>query len=135
MERILCMALLCLMVVASGCGSSEQSADLSAWSCSVTAGEGSDIVYSGQKIASQTGAFTLHNKNDFKITVCLSNGEDENVLNMEPGDITVFDDATENAEYSVGVSADVEPYTGIALMIYNGREITYPPETVTTECL
>ena len=73
------------------------------------------------------------NKNDFKITVYLSNGEDENVLNMEPGDITVFDDATENAEYSVGVSADVEPYTGIALMIYNGREITYPPETVTTE--
>ena len=39
---------------------------------------------------------------------------------MEPGDITVFDDAAENAEYSVGVSADVEPYTGIALMIYNG---------------
>ena len=123
------------MVFAAGCDSSEQSADLSAWSCSVTAGEGSDVVYSGQKIASQTGAFTLHNKNDFKITVCLSNGEDENVLNMEPGDITVFDGAAENAEYSVGVSADVEPYTGIALMIYDGSEITYPPETVTTECL
>lgn len=135
MKRILCIVLLCLMVFAAGCGSSEQSADLSAWSCSVTAGEGSDVVYSGQKIASQTGVFTLHNKNDFKITVCLSNGEDENVLNMEPGDITVFDGAAENAEYSVGVSADVEPYTGIALMIYNGREITYPPETVTTECL
>ena len=135
MKRILCIVLLCLMVFAAGCDSSEQSADLSAWSCSVTAGEGSDVVYSGQKIASQTGAFTLHNKNDFKITVCLSNGEDENVLNMEPGDITVFDGAAENAEYSVGVSADVEPYTGIALMIYNGREITYPPETVTTECL
>ena len=135
MKRIPCAVFLCLIVFAAGCGSSEQSADLSAWSCSVTAGEGSDVVYSGQKIASQTGAFTLHNKNDFKITVCLSNGEDENVLNMEPGDITVFDGAAENAEYSVGVSADVEPYTGIALMIYNGREITYPPETVTTECL
>ena len=131
MKRIPCIVLLCLMMFLAGCGSSEQAA----WSCSVTAGEGSDIVYSGQKIASQTGAFTLHNKNDFKITVYLSNGEDENVLNMEPGDITVFDDAAENAEYSVGVSADVEPYTGIALMIYNGSEITYPPETVTTECL
>lgn len=129
MKRIPYAVFLCLIVFLAGCGSSEQAA----WSCSVTAGEGSDIVYSGQKIASQTGAFTLHNKNDFKITVYLSNGEDENVLNMEPGDITVFDDATENAEYSVGVSADVEPYTGIALMIYNGREITYPPETVTTE--
>lgn len=135
MKRIPCAVFLCLMMFIVGCGSSEQSAAPAAWSCSVTAGEGSDIVYSGQKIASQTGAFTLHNKNDFKITVYLSNGEDENVLNMEPGDITVFDDATENAEYSVGVSADVEPYTGIALMIYNGREITYPPETVTTECL
>ena len=135
MKKILCIVLLCLIVFAAGCGSSEQSADLSAWSCSVTAGEDYDIVYSGQKIASQTGAFTLHNKNDFKITVCLLNGEDENLLSMEPGDITVFDDAAENAEYSVGVSADVEPYTGIALMIYNGREITYPPETVTTECL
>lgn len=135
MKRIPCAVFLCLIVFAAGCGSSEQSADLSAWSCSVTAGEGSDVVYSGQKIASQTGAFTLHNKNDFKITVCLSNGEDENVLNMEPGDITVFDGAAENAEYSVGVSADVEPYTGIALMIYDGSEITYPPETVTTECL
>ena len=135
MKRILCIVLLCLMVFAASCDSSEQSVDLSAWSCSVTAGEGSDVVYSGQKIASQTGVFTLHNKNDFKITVYLSNGEDENVLNMEPGDITVFDGAAENAEYSVGVSADVEPYTGIALMIYNGREITYPPETVTTECL
>lgn len=70
----------------------------------------------------------------FKITVCLLNGEDENLLNMEPGDITVFDDAAENAEYSVGVSADVEPYTGIALMIYNGSEITYPPGTVIHEC-
>ena len=135
MKRIPCAVFLCLIVFAAGCGSSEQSADLSAWSCSVTAGEGSDVVYSGQKIASQTGAFTLHNKNDFKITVCLSNGEDENVLNMEPGDITVFDGAAENAEYSVGVSADFEPYTGIALMIYDGSEITYPPETVTTECL
>ena len=135
MKRILCIVLLCLMVFAAGCGCSEQSVAPAAWSCSVTAGEGSDVVYSGQKIASQTGAFTLHNKNDFKITVYLSNGEDENVLNMEPGDITVFDGAAENAEYSVGVSADVEPYTGIALMIYNGREITYPPETVTTECL
>ena len=135
MKRIPCIVLLCLMMFIAGCGSSEQGVAPAAWSCSVTAGEDSDIVYSGQKIASQTGAFTLHNKNDFKITVCLSNGEDENVLNMEPGDITVFDDATENAEYSVGVSADVEPYTGIALMIYNGREITYPPETVTTECL
>lgn len=135
MKRIPCAVFLCLIVFLAGCDSSEQSADLSAWSCSVTAGEGSDVVYSGQKIASQTGAFTLHNKNDFKITVCLLNGEDENVLNMEPGDITVFDGAAENAEYSVGVSADVEPYTGIALMIYNGREITYPPETVTTECL
>ena len=135
MKRILCIILLCIMVFAVGCGSSEQSGALAAWSCSVTAGEGSDIVYSGQKIASQTGVFTLHNKNDFKITVYLSNGEDENVLNMEPGDIKVFGGAVENAEYSVGVSADVEPYTGIALMIYNGREITYPPETVTTECL
>lgn len=135
MKRILCIVLLCLMVFAAGCGSSEQSAALAAWSCSVTAGEGSDVVYSGQKIASQTGVFTLHNKNDFKITVYLSNGEDENVLNMEPGDIKVFGGAVENAEYSVGVAADVEPYTGIALMIYNGREITYPPETVTTECL
>ena len=135
MKRILCIALMCFIVFIVGCGSSEQSADLAAWSCSVTAGEDSDIAYSGQKITSQTGAFTLHNKNDFKITVCLLNGEDENILNMEPGDIKVFDGAAENAEYSVGVSADVEPYTGIALMIYNGREITYPPETVTTECL
>ena len=133
MKRIPCAVFLCLIVFAAGCGSSEQSADLSAWSCSVTAGEGSDVVYSGQKIASQTGAFTLHNKNDFKITVCLSNGEYENVLNMEPGEITVFDDAVENAEYRVGVSADVEPYTGIALMIYNGSEITYPPGTVINE--
>ena len=135
MKRIPYAVFLCLIVFLTGCGCSEQSVALAAWSCSVTAGEGSDIVYSGQKIASQTGAFTLHNKNDFKITVCLSNGEDENILNMEPGDITVFDGAAENAEYSVGVSADVEPYTGIALMIYNGSEITYPPETVTTECL
>ena len=134
MKRIPCAVFLCLIVFLAGCGSSEQSADLAAWSCSVTAGDGSDIVYSGQKIASQTGAFTLHNKNDFKITVCLLNGEDENLLNMEPGDITVFDDAVENAEYSVGVSADVEPYTGIALMIYNGSEITYPPGTVIHEC-
>ena len=135
MKRIPYAVFLCLIVFLAGCGCSEQSVAPAAWSCSVTAGEGSDIVYSGQKIASQTGVFTLHNKNDFKITVYLSNGENENILNMEPGDITVFDDAAENAEYSVGVSADVEPYTGIALMIYNGSEITYPPETVTTECL
>ena len=133
MKRIPCAVFLCLIVFLAGCGCSEQSVAPAAWSCSVTAGEGSDVVYSGQKIASQTGAFTLHNKNDFKITVCLSNGEDENVLNMEPGDIKVFDGAAENAEYSVGVSADVEPYTGIALMIYNGSEITYPPGTVINE--
>ena len=127
MKRIPCIVLLCLMMFIVGCGSSEQSVDLAAWSCSVTAGEGSDIVYSGQKIASQTGAFTLHNKNDFKITVYLSNGEDENVLNMEPGDITVFDDAAENAENYLNAC--------IAEQNSSGSEITYPPETITTECL
>ena len=101
MKRIPYAVFLCLILFLAGCGGSEQSADLAAWSCSVTAGEDSDIVYSGQKIASQTGAFTLHNKNDFKITVCLLNGEDENVLNMEPGDIKVFDGATENYEGTV----------------------------------
>lgn len=134
MKRIPCAVFLCLIVFLAGCGSSEQGVAPAAWSCSVTAGEDSDIVYSGQKIASQAGVFTLHNKNDFKITVYLLNGEDENVLNMEPGEIKVFDGAAENAEYSVGVSADVEPYTGIALMIYNGSEITYPPGTVIHEC-
>ena len=97
MKRIPCAVFLCLIVFLAGCGSSEQAA----WSCSVTAGEDSDIVYSGQKIASQTGGFTLHNKNDFKITVCLLNGEDENVLNMEPSNIKVFDGATENYKGTV----------------------------------
>ena len=42
--------------------------------------------------------------------------------------------AAENAEYSVGVSADAEPYMGISLMIYNGSEVTYPQGTVIHEC-
>ena len=97
------------------------------WDCTVSCAEASGdesyiITYSGQKISSKTGTFTIHNPNDFAIAVHLS-GEnvEERVCRIAPGGTEILSEVEKDSAYTVGSHAEVEAGTEIKLKIHDGE--------------
>ena len=101
--------------------------ELDRWDCTVTCAQTSKsdsyiITYSDEKINASTGKLTIQNRNDFDIKVhLLTNREKEEVLEVGAGGITVQYQLDKEAEYTVGIHADVNEGTEIKVMVYDGE--------------
>ena len=98
------------------------------WDCSVTCAQTSTpdsyiITYSDEIIVTSTGVLTIQNKNNFDIKVhLLADREEGEVLDVGAGGITVQYQLDKDAEYTVGIHADVEEGTEIKVIVYDGEE-------------
>lgn len=121
------------MPVNSGAVDSEKTQDRKAksaiqWDCSVACAEASNpdkyvITYSDVKVLSQTGVFTVQNRNDFDIKVYLHCAE-ETVRESETipaGGCYSFMNVS-SKEYTVGIHADVDMNTEIKVFVYDGKD-------------
>lgn len=117
----ICSLLLC------SCSNLKHVEELDRWDCTVTCVQTSKpdsyiITYSDKKIIASTGVLTIQNRNDFDIKVhLLTNREKEEVLEVGAGGITVQYQLDKEAEYSLGIHADVEAGTEIKVMVYDGE--------------
>ena len=129
MKKYLCAMLVFALCLGSlGCAKQEDIPDTDKWLFSVVCPMGSDeesyvISYDeGQTVRSDTGMLTMQNRNDFAVTVHLScDGQEEQVFDIQPGGVTVFSMAVKQAEYTVGIHADVAENTEIKLAVYDGE--------------
>ena len=111
-----------------GCAKQAEIPDTDKWlfavACPMASGEESYVISydEGQTVRSDTGILTMQNPNDFAVTVHLScNGQEEQVFEIQPGGVTVFRMAVKQAEYTVGIHADVAENTQIQLAVYDGE--------------
>ena len=98
------------------------------WDCSVICAQTSTpdsyiITYSDEIIVTSTGVLTIQNQNDFDIKVhLLADRENGEVLEVGAGGVTVRYQLDKQAEYSLGIHADVVEGTEIKVMVYDGEE-------------
>ena len=96
------------------------------WDCDVICEQESTpdsyiITYSNVEFGAETGILTIQNQNDFDIRVHLfTNRKNEKVIDIEPGGATVLHELNKEAEYSMGIHADVDEGTEIKVMVYDG---------------
>lgn len=77
------------------------------------------ITYCDEKISCATGLLTIENKNNFDITVHLSNGKNAEIgLDIPQNTSVAFALGESKAEYTVGVHADVKEDTEINFVVY-----------------
>ena len=97
------------------------------WDCSVICAQTSKpdsyiITYSNETIVTSTGVLTIQNRNDFDIKVhLLADREEGEVLEVGAGGVTVQYQLDKEAEYTLGIHADVEEGTEIKVMVYEGE--------------
>lgn len=130
-KRISISLVIILALVIGGCSKESSGQKKDKWDCTVVSVEESKensyiIVYSEEKICSAKGKISIQNPNDFFMTVhLLSDEEEERVIDVPGGGITIFYDVTKGVSYRVGLHADVEEGTEIECMIYDGETSEY----------
>lgn len=96
------------------------------WDCNVICEQESTpdsyiITYSDVIFGADTGILTIQNQNDFDIKVHLfTNRENEKVIDIEAEGATVLHELEKEAEYNMGIHADVEEGTEIKITVYDG---------------
>ena len=121
------LAAILLTAALCGCSPAPTEPPKEQWDCTVAcAKESADnsyvITYSEEEIISNTGVLTLHNQNDFPITVHLMrNGAQEITYEVEAGELAVCSELETDAVYTIGIHADVAENTEIKLMVYDGQ--------------
>lgn len=109
------------------CSSLKPVKELDKWNCTVECAENSTpdsyiITYSNEKIVSSSGVLTFQNQNDFDIKVhLLADRVGEEVLEIGAGGVTVQYQLDKEAQYTLGIHADVEEGTEIKVMVYDGE--------------
>lgn len=88
--------------------------------CAVASSEDKYVItYCDEKISCGTGLLTIENKNNFDITVHLSNGENAEIgLDIPQNTSVAFALGESKTEYTVGVHADVKEDTEINFIVY-----------------
>lgn len=88
--------------------------------CAVASSEDKYVItYCDEKITCSTGLLTIENKNNFDITVHLSNGENAEIgLDIPQNTSVAFALGESKTEYTVGVHADVKEDTEINFIVY-----------------
>ena len=126
MRKPLTILALLAALLLSGCSASEKAP--SKWDCTVTCMEDSTeetyvITYSDQTLRSSTGTLSFQNPSDFPVVIHLfTGGEKEQVFDIQPGGACAFLQAKTDADYTVGLHADVPEGTEIPLIAYDGTE-------------
>ena len=109
------------------CSNLKQAEELGKWDCTVTCAQNSTldsyiITYSDEKMISSTGVLTIQNQNDFDIKVhLLADRVGEGVLEIGAGGVAVRYQLDKEAEYTLGIHADVEEGTEIKVLVYDGE--------------
>ena len=126
MKKIpLLFAAICILSLC-GCSSTKDTEAVTKWDCSVTAAaDNTDdayvITYSNEEIRTQTGVFTIQNRNTFPVKIHLSTaGKQELSEEILPGGWVMFHHITPDTPYPVGAHAEVTEGTDIAIMAYDG---------------
>ena len=127
-RRICLSILMCAFsLLLCSCSRVKQVEELDRWDCTVTCAQTSNtdsyiITYSDEKVIASSGVLTIQNRNDFDIKVhLLTNREKEEILDVGAGGITVHYQLDKEAEYTVGIHADVDEGTEIKVMVYDGE--------------
>lgn len=132
MKNTRIVSLIILMCVFSillcSCSTLKHVEETDKWDCSVICAQASTqdsyiITYSNEIIVTSTGVLTIQNQNNFDIKVhLLADREDGEVLDVGAGGVTVQYQLDKEAEYTVGIHADVEEGTEIKVIVYDGEE-------------
>lgn len=100
--------------------------EMCGWDCTVSCEQTSTpdsyiITYSDVIFSADTGILTIQNQNDFDVKVHLfANRENEEVIDVAAGGVSVLSHLDKEAEYNLGIHADVEEGTRIRVMVYDG---------------
>ena len=120
--------LICVFsVLLCSCSNLKHVEETDKWDCSVICAQTSKpdsyiITYSNETIVTSTGVLTIQNRNDFDIKVhLLADREEGEVLEVGAGGVTVQYQLDKEAEYTLGIHADVEEGTEIKVMVYEGE--------------
>ena len=130
MKNTRCMRVIILLfafsLILCSCTQLEDTEEIYGWDCSVTCEQTSTpdsyiITYSKVTFAADTGTLTIQNQNDFDIIVHLfANRANDEMIDIEAGGVTVLYQLDKEAEYTMGIHADVEEGTDIKVMVYDG---------------
>ncbi len=126
MRKALSIMLSICFVLLSACSMNTSTEGADKWDCSVTCAEESVdtyvITYSDVEIISKSGVLSFQNRNNFDIVVhLLSDGEDEQTVEISAGGVVVLNQIEKELVYTVGCHAKVEENTEIKLMVYDGE--------------
>jgi len=100
--------------------------EMCGWDCTVSCEQTSTpdsyiITYSDVIFSADTVLFIIQNQNDFDVKVHLfANRENEEVIDVAAGGVSVLSQLDKEAEYNLGIHADVEEGTQIRVMVYDG---------------
>lgn len=130
-KRFICIICICSMMLCA-CSNQKHVEELDKWDCTVECAETSTpdsyiITYSNEKIVPSSDVLTIQNQNDFDIKVyfCSSDTVGGEAYDIAAGGVTVLYQLDKEAEYRLGVHADVEEGTEIKVMAYDG-EVSEP---------
>ena len=116
---VLCAGFLC------ACSQKEEDEVVNSWDCTLTCAETTEenayvITYSDKTLVSTTGCLTIENANDFGVVVYLyADGSERVEMLAANSRIVVYELSTE-AEYTVGLHAEVKEGTEIKLLVHDG---------------
>lgn len=125
-KRFICIICICSMVLC-GCSNLKHVKEVDKWDCTVECAKNSTpdsyiITYSNETIVTSTGILTFQNQNDFDIKVhLLADRVGEEVLEIGAGGVAVQYQLDKEAEYTLGIHAEVEEGTEIKVMVYDGE--------------
>ena len=122
----LCALLLAAVMLLCACGKQEEIPEGKKWDCSVTvvAEDPTCIVYSNERLETDSGELSFQNRNPFPIRLYLYKdgfGQLMAQAAMEPGGVFAFLRVEEGIEYTVGFHADQPEGTPIHIMAYDGN--------------
>ncbi len=81
-----------------------------------------------ENIVSETGCFSIQNRNLFDITVHLmTEGEEELVLEIPAGGCSIQYQIKKAVPYQLGIHADKEEGTPLEIMVYDGNNTDAEP--------
>ena len=116
---IICVGFLC------ACAQTEETEVVNNWDCTVICAETTEdnayvITYSDETLLSTTGSLTFENKNDFGIVVYLYVDGNERAEFLTANSRIVLYEMSTEAEYTVGLHAEVTEGTEIKLLVHDG---------------
>ena len=125
-KRFICFICICSMMLCA-CSNLKYVKEVDKWDCTVECAKNSTpesyiITYSNEKIVPSSSTLTIQNQNDFDIKVhLLADRVGEEVLEIGAGGVAVQYQLDKEAEYTLGIHAEVEEGTEIKVMVYDGE--------------